>query len=107
MPYYINRDSLLEHALVRGGSGAGKTALILAPLTEQLIRQAGRKDDSSVLILDLKGDPALFHGTRLAAQAAGLPFRWFTLESGRSSFAMNPFLQKNFKTSLSRSQAAP
>ena len=43
MPYYINRDSLLEHALVRGGSGAGKTALILAPLTEQFDKAGGAK----------------------------------------------------------------
>ena len=28
----------------------------------------------------------MFHGTRLAAQAAGLPFRWFTLESGTIKF---------------------
>ena len=105
LPYYITRDSLLEHALVRGGSGTGKTALILTPLIEQLIGGKGKNSDS-VVVMDLKGDPAQFRAAGMAAKKAGVPFKWFTLDKGRATFGMNPFLQSHFSSRLSINEGA-
>lgn len=88
-PILLSRRILSEHAHILGSSGSGKTALGLAPLMTQLIRLA----DSSVVIIDLKGDNALFTGAREEAEAAGLPFQWFTDELGSSTFVFNPLLQ--------------
>lgn len=46
-----------------------------------------------MVILDLKGDPALFHTVRAEAEArCPGSFRWFTPEKGSSSHCFNPFL---------------
>lgn len=45
-----------------------------------------------IVIIDLKGDPALFHTTRAEAEARSPgSFRWFTPEKGFSSHVFNPF----------------
>ena len=90
-PWLLHRKLLGTHAHVRGGTGTGKTALCLAPLAFQLIAHA----DSSVVVIDMKGDNALFWGTFVEAERAGLPFRWFTIEPGSASFAFNPFTQRH------------
>lgn len=90
-PWLLDLKLLRTHAHVRGGTGTGKTALCLAPLAFQLIAHA----DSSVVVIDMKGDNALFWGTFVEAERAGLPFRWFTLEPGAASFAFNPFTQRH------------
>lgn len=97
-PILLDPAILAEHAHITGDSGSGKSTLGIAPLVTQLI---GRPD-TSIVILDLKGDPALFEGARLSVEAANrrhpwkkhrLPFRWFTNMTGRSTYAFNPFLQ--------------
>ncbi len=88
-PWLLLRSLLNMHGHTVGGSGTGKTALCLAPITFQLIARG----DSSVVVLDLKGDRPLFWGTFVEAERAGLPFRWFTIEPGCASFAFNPLAQ--------------
>ncbi len=88
-PILLDRRLLCDHAHILGSTGSGKTALGLAPLVTQLIRIA----DSSVVIIDLKGDPALFHGTKLEADSAHLPFKWFTNELGNATYVFNPLIQ--------------
>lgn len=104
-PILLDRTVLQEHAHILGDSGSGKTALALAPMAAQLIRMAGRdarlpasenNPHSSIVIIDLKGDLALFHGARIEAEKAGLPFQWFTNTLHCSTFAFNPFLQTHF-----------
>jgi len=88
-PVLLDRGILGEHAHILGSTGSGKTAIGLSPLIAQLIRHR----DASVVVIDLKGDPALFAGTREEARAAGLPFKWFTPELGRSTYVFNPLLR--------------
>ena len=74
-----------------GDSGSGKTALGIAPIVTQLIRQG----DAAVVILDLKGDKFLFEQTRTEAAAARRKFKYFTNELGKSTHTFNPFRETN------------
>lgn len=89
-PWVIDRRLLRTHAHYMGGTGSGKSALGVFPTASQLIAH----DDSSVVVIDMKGDNSLFWGCFVEAQRAGLPFRWFTLEPGAASFAFNPLRQR-------------
>ncbi|MEZ6077686.1 MAG: hypothetical protein R3C56_19070 [Pirellulaceae bacterium] len=55
-PILLHREILNQHAHILGDSGASKTALAMGPQATQLIARA----DSTVVIIDLKGDKALF-----------------------------------------------
>ena len=45
-----------------------------------------------IVIIDLKGDPALFHTARLEAKNRGQEFRFFTPEKGKVTHLFNPFV---------------
>lgn len=93
-PVLLDRAVLSEHAYIVGDTGSGKTALGVSPILLQLIRQR----DSGIVIIDLKGDPALFHAAREEANKAGLAFKFFTNERGKATYTFNPFLQAAFET---------
>ena len=107
-PVLVPRKVFAHHAHILGATGTGKTSLGFVNLVTQLIRFG----DSSVVILDLKGDDqGLFEVARTEAGNArrhspnGLPFKWFTNRIVHSTFAFNPFSQ--FKSArLSTSQMA-
>lgn len=88
-PILLDRRLLNEHALITGATGSGKTSLGLIPLMTQLIRG----DDGTVIVLDLKGDDAMFQTARLEAERAGREFKWFTNRTGYSTHIFNPFAQ--------------
>lgn len=96
-PVIMHRRLAAEHVHLMGSTGSNKTSVGVTQLLEQLIGP-----DSSLLILDLKGDMALFEAARLAAQnardrrgaARPIRFRWFTTESERSTYAFNPINQR-------------
>lgn len=88
-PVLLHQDILREHAYLVGDSGSGKTALGLMPILSQLIRRR----DAAVVVIDLKGDPALFNTVREEARLAGSTFRFFSNELGRHTHAFNPFIQ--------------
>ncbi len=82
-------DLLFEHVHILGAPGTGKSALGVAPLTAQLIR----RNDGPVIVLDLKGDMALFNTARIEAEEAGRTFKWFTNKPYRSTYIFNPWRQ--------------
>lgn len=92
-PILLDTDLLLEHMHILGSTGSGKTALGLMPMATQLIR----RNDGAVVILDCKGDPALFNTARLEAARAGRTFKWFTNRPNRSTHVFNPFDERVFR----------
>ena len=89
-PVLLHRDILDQHMHILGDTGASKTSLGIAPLATQLIARG----DSTVVIVDLKGDRALFETCRReASRTRTLRFRWLSNEVGKTSFGFNPFLQ--------------
>lgn len=102
IPILLDQSILNGHAYISGDTGSGKTSLGIMPLLVQLMMKTDRQADpakrldASFVIIDLKGDPALFNTAKALAEASGLPFRWFTSESGRSSYAFNPLDQRAF-----------
>ena len=93
-PVLLHEKLLQSHAHILGDTGSGKTAIGIAPLITQLIA----REDASVLIIDLKGDMPLFAAAREEASVAGIPFKWFTNVTDRSSFVFNPLRQSHVKT---------
>ena len=91
-PILVHRDIHDQHGHILGDSGASKTALAMVPQATQLIARA----DSTVVIVDLKGDKALFESCRReAARTRRLRFRWISNEVGKSTFGFNPFMQSH------------
>ncbi|MCC7333539.1 MAG: type IV secretion system DNA-binding domain-containing protein [Pirellulaceae bacterium] len=91
-PILLHREILDQHVHILGDSGASKTALAMGPQATQLIARA----DSTVVIIDLKGDKALFESCRReAARTRQLRFRWISNEVGKTTYGFNPFLQSH------------
>lgn len=113
-PVLLDRSILAEHAYIVGQSGSGKTSLAIMPLILQLLRGSANPGGSvgpppPMVILDLKGDPALFFTIKAEVEARraamGIDdsapegranplgaFRFFTPEAGKASHYFNPFL---------------
>lgn len=90
-PVLLDRKILDQHMHIVGDTGSSKTSLGVAPLSTQLIA----RKDCGVVVVDLKGDRALFQTCAMEAKRAGLPFRWLCSEVGYSTFGYNPFLQRH------------
>lgn len=95
-PVLLHKPLLSEHAYVVGDSGSGKTSLGLMPMLMQIMRgNVHHKNEytppAPMLVIDLKGDPALFNLVRREAEARGQEFRFFTTERGKASHHFNPF----------------
>jgi TraM recognition site of TraD and TraG len=90
-PVLLHQNLLYRHAHILGDTGSRKTSIGIAPVLTQLIA----RENCSVIIFDLKGDPALFNAAREEATVAGLPFRWFTNIVGESSYVFNPLAQSH------------
>lgn len=100
-PALLHREILNEHALIVGQAGSGKTIMGLTPLITQILRGyhtgptkqgiVEHSDPAPMLILDLKGDLALFNSARIEAARRGQRFLFFRLEKGSASAYFNPF----------------
>lgn len=92
-PILWHQKLLREHVYIVGDSGSGKTSLGIMPILKQVMRapQAVSEPPSPVVVLDLKGDSALFNMTREEAENRGQRFLYFTPEQGRFSHHFNPF----------------
>ena len=73
-PVLLHKTIFDQHYHLTGDTGSMKSSLVAGPLAAQLMA----RNDCSVVVLDLKGDMALFETCRVEAQRAGLPFSWFT-----------------------------
>jgi hypothetical protein len=107
-PILLDRSILAEHLHILGRSGSNKTSLGIIPIVTQLIRgyrtsSNKRSPDRPVVIIDLKGDPALFHTVREEAEANGQDFLFFNAEEDKPSFFFNPF--SAFQNNVSIPQA--
>lgn len=92
----LHERILAEHCYIVGASGTGKTSLGIMPLLMQLIRGAKTASNEMpkpypMVILDLKGDGALFHTVRAEAAARGQAFKFFTTEKNAPTYRFNPF----------------
>jgi hypothetical protein len=92
-PVLVDKKLFSEHSYIVGQSGSGKTSLGVMPLFLQLNT---KEDKHPVVIIDLKGDPALFHTAKAHAEACGQEFKFFSPEAGKKSFYFNPF--KSFES---------
>lgn len=112
-PVLLSKEVIAEHVYIAGDTGSGKTALGIMPLLIQLLRgnaAPGSTRNAPMLtepppmvVIDLKGDPALFHTVREEAlkrrRAAGIEndadpryaFRFFTPSPHQASYIFNPF----------------
>lgn len=114
-PVLLDRKILAEHAYFVGDSGSGKTALGIMPLLIQLIRGHCLLDGTiseppPIVILDLKGDPALFHTVRAEVEQRRkelgitdprdprFAFRFFTPEA-QATHSFNPLSSLEDSTS--------
>lgn len=105
-PILLHEDILERHCYLSGSTGAGKTHLGLLPMMLQLLRPKGDPENPEppppMVILDLKGDWAMFHTLRLEVakrwwtdpatkERRQQAFRFFTLEKGHATDYFNPF----------------
>lgn len=95
-PVFVPRDAHGEHVHGLGDSGSGKTAMFLCPLIDQLVKFG----DCSVVVLDLKADSLELLATLDSAADSvrrerdiPLPLKYFSNQSGKSTFAFNPMTQ--------------
>lgn len=92
-PVFIARPLLHAHAHVVGATQTGKTSAALIPLVTQLIRGSDESPAPGnlvgppppILIIDLKGDFALFNSARLEAKRRGQAFHHFTTHPEKDS----------------------
>ena len=92
-PVLVPMRSLQEHIYVAGGSGTGKTSRTILPLALQLLAARKEKPPGPLLVVDLKGDNALFQAVRAGAREAKRAFRFFTNHVGYATHAFNPFAE--------------
>jgi hypothetical protein len=92
-PILVDRSLLREHVHFLGDTGGGKTSMGLNPLVEQLISFG----DSTVIMLDLKGDKLETLASMEAARnhlkertGKFLPLKHFTLKNNRATAVFNP-----------------
>ena len=86
-PILFHLKLAFEHFHILGGTGIGKTTLGLMTDMIQLIRH----NDGPVVVVDCKGDMALFHTARIEAERAARKFKWFTNQQGHSTYIFKLF----------------
>lgn len=107
LPILLDTTLLTEHCHILGDSGSGKSSLGVMPLIASLLEKSEntltrmtailgtppKTHDAPIVVIDLKGDRALFQGTRALAERHGRAFKFFSSEAGQASYTFCPFLQ--------------
>jgi hypothetical protein len=103
LPVCIPRSVFDEgHYHVEGKTSAGKSSATFLSLIWQLLRGYEARSDSDtglkawsephpIIVLDLKGDKALFHATRELAKRYGQNFRFLSTRRGDDYHFFDPF----------------
>lgn len=111
-PILLQRKALAEHMYITGETGSGKTSVGIMPLLMQLIRGHEKLEEDGtrtttdmppIVVIDLKGDLALFNCVRAEAEkrreALGIEkdspeedyaFRFFSTVPGHRTHHFNP-----------------
>ncbi len=110
-PALVHYSILYGNVHFLGSTRSRKTSLGIIPLVTQIIRghnelvrdRAGQPlcdsqgcpmwrwlEPPPILVIDLKGDLALFHTTRLEAERRGQRFHYFSLSKGHATSYFNP-----------------
>jgi hypothetical protein len=87
--------------LMRQGRLA-EAAAIVRDLWKKRVELRDAGPHGAVIVIDLKGDPALFETTRIEAERAGKTFKFFTNEINRPTYVYNPFQSKDAGVSLNQ-----
>lgn len=85
---YLPLSALAQHGIITGPPGSGKTSRVILPLCQQI---AALTDGHPLVVIDLKGDPLLYHGVREAALSSRRTFKWVTLSATDPSYVFNFF----------------
>ena len=93
-PVFIARN--LPHTKLDGGTRSGKSVTITQVITQLILY------GDSVVIIDMKGDRALFEAARIAAKNQGAEFKWFTNSDDAETYVFNPFSQSYMKQAPKR-----
>lgn len=83
-PYFFPLDLLTEGMLVLAPTGSGKSSYFLDVLTKSLAHH-----NVSILGINFKEGAASRENFRLAAEAAGKKFYYFTTQTGHPSYCLN------------------
>ena len=106
-PLLLADEYLSNHVVIRGASGRGKSTLLVRLILQLLLAQAPERLDwlarrgerpprrTSIVIGDLKGEPAVLNAIREVCRALGIPFKLFCDHPGSASHVFNPLSQSH------------
>jgi|GEM_PF-4111606 len=93
VPTLLDGSLLEQHMHILGSTGSGKTSRSFMPMFEHQIML----NNSPLFMFDLKGDDAAFHSARIAAEAAGRKFNYWTNVPTRSTRLLNVLGQTHMR----------
>ncbi len=100
-PVTVPVSRLTEHTYILGGTGAGKTSLIVLPLCIQAVRR-----NMPVIVIDFKGDKQAIQLLARETAAAGKRFFLFSLHPQVSSNTYNPLSSGSATSKVERIMTA-
>lgn len=84
---HLEHNALLGiNKLIRGKPGSGKTQLLMTVLGQLIAFGL-----YTIVIIDLGGDPVLFHYLKEQCQRSGTTFRFLSLDGNDASYFFDPF----------------
>ncbi len=100
-PVTVPVSKLTEHTYVLGGTGAGKTSLVVLPLCIQAVRR-----NMPVIVIDFKGDKQAIQLLARESAVVGKKFFLFSLHPGVKSNTYNPLSSGSATSKVERIMTA-
>jgi hypothetical protein len=100
-PVTVPVSKLTEHTYILGGTGAGKTSLVVLPLCVQAVRR-----NMPVIVIDFKGDKQAIQLLARETAAAGRRFFLFSLHPQVPSNTYNPLSSGSATSKVERIMTA-